>query len=94
MAKSANRRSRSFARRSVRKAWWRSEGSFSPLVSTSSHSKRADAEESQPTEEGWLIAPDPGIACSKKPRLSRGLFIARPSYTDGGSGRLLSLKIN
>jgi non-homologous end joining protein Ku len=33
MGKSANRRSRSFARRSIRKEWWRSAGWSSPRAS-------------------------------------------------------------
>jgi Ku70/Ku80-like protein len=41
MAKSVNRHSRSFARRSARKAWWHSAGSFSPLASTLSRSNPA-----------------------------------------------------
>src|SRR5262245_4413575 len=46
MAKSANRRSRSFARRSARKAWWRS-GELSSLVASTS-SVRVAAKETPP----------------------------------------------
>jgi Ku protein len=41
MAKSVNRRSLLFVRRSARKAWWRSDGLSSPPASMSSHSNRA-----------------------------------------------------
>ena len=78
-AKSANRRSRSFAKQSARKGWWRSGGLSSPLASTSSHSNRAARACSG-------LRCDIHMRCAKRMSISR-TFRMKNSKRHVGAGR-------